>query len=544
MDPPYTTPSTPPTTRTTEPVTATVTTTEPVSTITTTTIESPTTTTTTTTTIEPPPTTSITTTEPPPPTTTTTEPPPTTTRTRTTRTRTPINPTTSSHTTITTNSDPITPTTSSSTTSIDTIISPTLPSGNETGGGGISSGAIIGIVLVALLALIAGLISAFLIKRRRRRRFNQTSDTLFNPVNNNATLAMQENQNYHPATSPRKDYPSGGGGGGGLRGRESVEPLNAQAAGITMLGNNTNNRVSSGGSDNSGSSSAIAAASGFQQDSLYPFEADPARYYHSGTGVNYTPPTEPAYSQYGGWNDLASSSEYSMMPGVHPTGEYHTDPAEAEAYAQYEQEQRDMYLHQLMMMQQHGQDQGEYYDPQTSTDYYSSSVYPQPPPVMAHSSQLQHQSHHPQYDEDRAAPVPMASGSVMSTPLIAATAMAPALLPTPTSPTSTSVSFPGTQSTPAATASTPSSAVHSPSLEPQSVRRYYDLTENDVAYNTKSEPWASPKRNPQVLVNPATAASSSSVRGARTRETAAGDQSKVFVSGDSPYASDAMTRPM
>ncbi|KAG9070632.1 hypothetical protein KI688_008170 [Linnemannia hyalina] len=539
MDPPYTTPSTTPTTRTTEPVTTTATTTEPATNITTTTIEPPTTiiSPTSTTTTEPPPTTTITTTEPPPPTTTTTEPPPTTTRTHTTRTRTTTNPTTSSYTTTTTNSDPINPTTSSSTTTSDTIVSPTLPPSNETGGGGISSGAIIGIVLAALLALIAALISAFLIKRRRRRRFNQTSDTLFNPVNNNATLAMQENQNYHPATSPRKDYPSGGGGGGGLRGRESVEPLNAQAAGITMLGNNTNNRVSIGGSDNSGSS-------GLQQDSLYPFEADPARYYHSGTGVNYGAPTEPTYSQYGGWNDPASSSEYNMMSDVLPTGEYHTDPAEAEAYAQYEQEQRDMYLHQLMMMQQHGQDQGEYYDPQTSSDYYSSSVYPQPPTLMAHPSQLQHQSHHPQYDEDRAAPVPMASGSVMSTPLIAATAMAPALLPTPTSPTSASVTFPGTQSTSTATASTPSSAIHSPSLEPQSVRRYYDLTENDVAYNSKSEPWASPKRNPQVLFNPATAASSSSAGGARTREAAASDQSEVFVSGDSPYASDAMTHPM
>ncbi|KAF9132192.1 hypothetical protein BGX30_012747, partial [Mortierella sp. GBA39] len=317
-----------------------------------------------------------------------------------------------------------------------------------------------------------------------------------------------ENQNYHPATSHRKDYPSGGGGGGGLRGRESVEPLNAQATGITMLGNNTSNRVSSGGSDNSASSSAIAAASGLQQDSLYPFEADPARYYHSGTGVNYGAPTEPTYSQYGEWSDPASSSEYNMMPGIPPT------------------------------------DQGEYYDPQTSADYYSSSVYPQPPPVMAHPSHLQHQRHHPQYDEDRAAPVSMTSGSVMSTPPIAATAMAPALLPTPTSPTSASVSVPGAQSTSAATASTPSSAINSPSLEPDSVQRYYDLTENDVAYNSKSEPWASPKRNPQVLVNPATAASSSSAGGARTREAAAGDQFMDFVSGDSPYASDAMTRPM
>ncbi|KAF9291287.1 hypothetical protein BGZ88_006963 [Linnemannia elongata] len=552
MDPSYTTPSTPLTTTTyidpttsttTEPVSTTATTTEPVTTTTpttlppTTTISTtlPPTTTTTITTTEPPPTTTTTTTVPPPPTTTTTEPPPTTTRTRTTRTRSTTTPYTSS----TTNSDPVVPTTSYSTTTSNTITSPTLPPDNHTGGG-MSSGAIIGIVIAALLALIAALISAFLIKRRRRRRFNQTSDTLFNPVNNNATLSMQENQNYHPVTSSRKDYPSGVGGG--LRGRESVEPLNAHSVATTILGNNANNRISSGGSDNSGDSGAIAAASGLQQDGLYPFEADPAGYYHSGAGVNYVPPTEPSYSQYGGWNDPASSSEYNMMPGVPPAGEYPNDPAEAAAYAQYEQEQRDMYLHQLMMMQRHGQDQGdlsapvEYYDPGTSTDYYSSSVYPQPPPVSAHPSQLQQHSHGPQYDEDRSAPVSMISGSVLSTPLIAATAMAP---------TSAPISVPGAQPTTAATASTPSSVINSPGSEPRSVRQYYDLTENDVAYNSKSEPWASPRRNPQVLINPANVASSSSAAaGAGTREAAADDQSKVLVSGESPYANDAMTRPM
>lgn len=404
-----------------------------------------------------------------------------------------------------------------------------------------SSGAIIGIVIAVLLALIAALISAFLIKRRRRRRFNQTSDTLFNPVNNSATLTMQENQHYYPVTSSRKDYPSGGGGG--LRSRESVEPLNAHPVATTMLGNNANNRVSSGESDNSGDSSAIVAASGLQQDSLYPFEADPAGYYQNGAGVSYVPSTEPTYSQYGGWNDPASSSEYNMMPGVPPTGEYPADPAEAAAYAQYEQEQQDMYLHQLMMMRQHGQDQGdlmqepvEYYDPRAS-DYYSSSVYPQPPPAMAHPSQLQDPSHHPQYEDGRTAPVSMDSGSIMSTPPIAATAMAPALHRTPTSLISAPITVPEDQPTTAATGSTPSSAINSPGSEPRSVQQYYDMTENDVAYNSKSEPWASPRRNPQVLMNPATAASSS-------REAPANDRFKVLVSGDSPYAGDATTRLM
>lgn len=352
-------------------------------------------------------------------------------------------------------------------------------------------------------------------------------------------------------SSPRKDYPSPLGGGGGLRSRESVEPLNAHS----VAGNNVNNGISSGGSDNSGDSSAIAAASGLQQDRLYPFEADPAGYYNNnGAGVSYVPPTEPTYSQYGGWNDPVSSSEYNMMPGVPPSGEYPADPAEAAACAQYEREQQDMYLHQLMMMRQHGQDQGdltqapvEYYDPQASTDYYSSSVYPQPPPVMAHPSQLQNHSQHLQYDEGRAAPVAMTSGSVMSTPTIAATAMGPALHRSPTSLMSAPVSVPGKQATNAATGSAPSSAINSPGSEPRSVQHYYDMTENDVVYNSKSEPWTSPKRNPQVLVNPATAASSSSAAargGARTTAAAADDQFKVLVDGDSPYASDAMTRPM
>ncbi|KAG0293247.1 hypothetical protein BGZ96_003127, partial [Linnemannia gamsii] len=438
------------------------------------------------TTTEPPPTTTTTTIEPPPTTTTTTnltpttttEPlPPTTTstrtRTRTTRTRStitasdspttttnsgPIIPTTNSDPIIpTTNSDPIIPTTSS-TASSGIIVSPTLPPSSDKSG--MSTGAIVGIVIAVLLALIAALISAFLIKRRRRRRFNRTSDTLFNPVNNNATLAMQESQHYHPA-SPRKDFPGtgGGSGGGGLRGRESVEPLNVHPFATTMLVNG-NTRASSGGSDNSATSSAIAAASGLQDGGLYPFEADPgySHFYHNGgaAGVGYLPPTEPAYSQYGGWNDPASSSEYNMMPGVGP-GDYHSDPEEAVAYAQYEQEQQDMYLHQLMMMQQHGQEQGEILH--SPVEYYD--------------------------------PIPATAATT-----------------------------------------SPPSAINSPSAsEPRSVREYYSLTENDPAYNSKSEPWASPKRNPQVLIPPAATSASG------TRE--ADDQLKVQV----PYANDAMKRP-
>ncbi|KAG0304026.1 hypothetical protein BGZ97_001653 [Linnemannia gamsii] len=321
-----------------------------------------------------------------------------------------------------------------------------------------STGAIVGIVIAALLLLIAALISAFLIKRRRRRRFNRTSDTLFNPVNNNATLAMQENQHYHPA-SPRKDYPGtgGGGGGGGLRGRESVEPLNANAVGTTMLVNG-NNRGSTGGSDNSGDSSAIAAASGLQDGGLYPFEADPgySHHYHNGgaAGVNYLPPTEPAYSQYGGWNGPTSPSEYNMMPGVGPA-DYPADPAEAAAYAQYEQEQQD----------------------------FAATAMASVPPGPAPAAQ------------------------------------------------------PATATSATATTTSPPSAINSPSAsEPRSIQDYYNLTENDFAYTSKSEPWASPKRNPQVL-NPPAAASASG-----TRE--ANDQMKAQVfSEPNPYANDAMTRP-
>ncbi|KAF9128925.1 hypothetical protein BGW39_004614, partial [Mortierella sp. 14UC] len=434
-------------------------------------------------------------------------------------------------------SDPVVTTTTSS----GTIITPTLPPLPPDKSGSMSSGAIVGIVIVALLALITALISAFLIKRRRKRRFNQTSDTFFNPVNNNATLTMQENEHYHPFSATRKDYPHAGAPGG-LRGRESVEPLNAHTVATSMLaggvgggdgggggGDGAGNRVSSGGaSDNSRTSSAFAAASGLQ-DSLYPYEADPgymhSQYYHP-NGVSCHPPTEPTYSQYGdgvgGWNE---ASEYSMM-SVAP--DFHTD-AEAAAYTQYEQDQQDMYFHQLMM-QQHQQQQRqqqdlhapvEYFDPRnlrTSTDYYPSA-YPQPPP----SSVVMNQSQ-PMHESDRSALVSLASGSVASTPRPRppiASAMAPAPLSPTYIPTTT-------------TATTPSSAINSPTSEPRSVQQYYDDTENDAAYTAKSDLWESPKRNPQVLAAPTPTASDSA-------SVASADQIKVPVSR-SPYAADAMAR--
>ncbi|KAG0378306.1 hypothetical protein BGX24_004192 [Mortierella sp. AD032] len=488
-------------------------------------MEPPTTTTTTTvpptTTTEPPPTTTTTTvpvtTTTVPVTTTTSDPPISTTSTRT-RTRTRTTTTTSSSysppttTSSTTTSDPIVPTSTTSTT-----ITPTL-SPSPSNAGGVSSGAIVGIVIAVLLALIAALISAFLIKRRRKRRFNQTSDTLFNPVNNNATLAMQENQHYHPTSSsaPRKDYPQAGGTSGGLRGRESVEPLNAHTVATSMLAGGAGNRVSSGGaSDNSGTSSAYAA------------------YMHYQSGVSYHPPTEPTYSQYGvgtGWNNESAEYNNDNNNGMMPmTGDFQTE-SEAAAYAQYEQEQQDLYLHQLMMQQQQQDlhEPVEYYDPRASSDYYPS--YPQPPVVMNQSQPL--------HETDRSALASLTSGSEVSIPPPpppVASAMASA--PTVSAPVSFSPPlFPTTGPTASmahTTTTTPSSAINSPSSEPLSVQQYYDDTENDAAYNTKSEPWASPKRNPQVLIDPSTSA---------TAAGTAADQIKVPVS-ESPYATGAMTRP-
>ncbi|KAF9100128.1 hypothetical protein BGX29_006768 [Mortierella sp. GBA35] len=307
---------------------------------------------------------------------------------------------------------------------------------------------------------------------------------------------MQENDRYHPSgTRPLKDYP--GGGSGGLTGRESVEPLNAHSvAANPMLGGGGGGGGSA--SANSNTSSAIAAG---LQDSLYPYEADPSGYPININGVGaggdfgYFPPNDPTYSQYG-WTE----SEYdNNMPVV----DYNDEGGLA--YAQYEQEQQDMFRHQLRMLQQQQQEQGgqgdvldspvEYYDPRTSTDYYYS-----PPIVTQQHQQPQHrQSVHSPKDRSggSAASVSLGSGSAVSTPYQQpiATAM---FAPTRNSSSTTAAgTAPHTNIPPPN-----SSAFGSPLSEPRSVQECYAETENDDAYNTKSEPWASSKRNPQILIPP------------------------------------------
>ncbi|KAF9934990.1 hypothetical protein FBU30_009413 [Linnemannia zychae] len=494
----YTTRPVPPTTTSyVEPIT----TSEPIPATTTTTINPTTTTTipyTTTTTSEIPPAT----TPRPSPTTTTTSNPVTTSHTQPTHTHTQTSDYISSHTlpseTTTSNPYPII----TATTTGGTLVSPTLPPSPSKNG--ISSGAIAGIVIAAVVILIAALISIYLIKRRRRHSFKLNSDILFNPCNNDATLTMQENQHYYP-TSPTKDFvpvACGDGtnevGDARLNGRESVEPLNTHAAGTNVHGVSG---VGSGASDSSCTSNAMGAAAPCIQDSLYPCEADPGYTYpyhypphYPYNGNGYHGPAEAAYSHYGAaWNE---SADYNMAP----ESDCYNNAADAAAYAQYEQEQQDLYRHQMMMMPQHGVDlQGpvEYYDPRASSEYYPCPQPPPPPMTVYSQSQPPYQLRH---GGDFTTPVSPSSASAMpptasDMPTKNLTVSIPEVMSPTTNPAS------ATSATAYSPRSQGSPTQNLPMPEPRIVQQYYADTENDAAYTSKSEPWQSPRRHPQVLIN-------------------------------------------
>ncbi|KAF9955759.1 hypothetical protein BGZ72_003440 [Mortierella alpina] len=211
-----------------------------------------------------------------------------------------------------------------------------------------STGAVVGIVAAALLAIVAALIAAFMIKRHRRREIHRTSNTLFNPVN----LDMQENHSRYPSGpngggSSGSGYGTSGGYFQGLSGRESVEPLNAAMLGASGI-------------------SAASALGHSDAGTLYPYESDP-RYFRRGSSVlpqqaegdasgaiGYGPtPMDPAYPTYGAY-------------GRH--GDQH-DPQDEEAYMQYEQQ---LYQQQLQQdpHQQDLQAPVAYYDPDSGEIYY------------------------------------------------------------------------------------------------------------------------------------------------------------------------------
>ncbi|KAI1300512.1 hypothetical protein EDD11_006171 [Mortierella claussenii] len=223
------------------------------------------------------------------------------------------------------------------------IVSPALPSHNSSSSG-ISTGGIIGIVLAALIALLAGLVGIFLVKKRRRQILHWTSNTLFNPVN----LDMQENYSQHPRKD--SDFMSGSGqhpnsmssaglglgaatAGAGtihsLSGRESVDPLN--------------------GSGRMGASGASATAA---SESLYPYDMGPQAYNNGyggnggdANGLGYMPPNEPgSYGRY--------ESDYGMSP------------LDEEAMAAY-QYQRQFYNQQMQQQRQ---------DLDTSVQYFGGAI--------------------------------------------------------------------------------------------------------------------------------------------------------------------------
>ncbi|KAF9194560.1 hypothetical protein BGZ51_009123 [Haplosporangium sp. Z 767] len=344
-------------------------------------------------------------------------------------------------------------------------------------------------VLAALLALIAALVGAFLIKKRHSRISRCKSDTKFNPVN----LDMQDNR--YP-TSSGGGGGSGSGGSGGqstisrLNGRESVEPLSP-----IMMGVN-----------------GISGASGLrstQDGQYYTYDSNP-HFHHNvsfqrAPGIGYIPPTEQDYVTYDGYD------RYDPNYAAHQ--QLRDDEA---AYLQYQQQQQQLYQSPLANEQDlnapvsyfdprnHDMDGHGAYTNMTSDEvYYPDQAYtvrssPVSGVVVTDSAMHQQQQRQQQADSYGAQRDPMRSSSALMSMVLGTSTRSPeenpeyGIIP----PASRAASRRITDEVPTGSSS---------SVDPTS-----------YGHNTKSEPWfghrpsmisigssdgsLSPRRNPQGLV--------------------------------------------
>ncbi|KAK3813026.1 MAG: hypothetical protein J3Q66DRAFT_347206 [Benniella sp.] len=330
----------------------------------------------------------------------------------------------------------------------------------------LSPGAIAGIVIAVLVALIAALVGIFMIKKRHRDQGPistlYTSDTMFDPVR----LDMQENRHH---LSGGTTYGNGNGNAIGrtsgglinaLSGRDSFEPLNTTTTPTnTLFG-----------------ASGISGTDAYPYPYPYPYDLESNQYIPTAPGseeqhVRYIPPIDPGYSHYSGYVQNPHHPEHALAAPVtadQQGGEEALYPYHHQPHYQHEDD-----LHAP----------ATYNDPGTATVYYHDQGHPEEDEAMQQQylHALQHNIH--ATSTATASPVPAFSPQVAPNTTTTGDLTTAARVPSPSA--TASVPAPGSSR----------HSIESDAAHHQSISEPWPENRNSTA-TTDSH---SSRRNPQMV---------------------------------------------